>query len=169
MRSPHIIGVALVALSLGLVACGGSDPNDTADASSDRQKIHDAELKFAQCMRGEGVDFPDPGSDGSSRIRVGPGTGNDPEEFEAAEKACDKYRKAIPRPEISEADQEEFKRNALAHARCMREHGVDFPDPEFTAEGGARVRLKNIDPEDSDFKAAEEACQKYMKKPGATK
>ena len=169
MRSTHILGVALVALALGLVACGdGGDP--AADAATDKQKIHDAELKFAQCMRDEGINFPDPNRDGETNIRVGPDTGIDPQEFEAAQKACKKYQDAIPRPEISAEYQEEFKKNALAHARCMREHGIDFPDPEFSAEGGARIKLgRNLDPEDADFKAAEEACEKYMKKPGADK
>jgi hypothetical protein len=157
----------LAAAALGLVACGG---DDGADPAADQQKVHDAELKFAQCMRDNGVNFPDPNSEGRNDIKVGPGSGIDERDFEAAQKACEKYQKAIPRPELTEADQEEFKKNALANARCMREHGIDFPDPEFTAEGGARIKLGGkIDPEDADFKAAEEACQHFMKKPGGGK
>ena len=105
MRSTHIIGAAVAALALGLVACGGSGGGAGADPAADKQKVHNAEVKFAHCMRDEGVDFPDPSSDGRTSIRVGPGTGIDPQEFEAAQKACEKFQKAIPRPEITAADQ----------------------------------------------------------------
>ena len=42
----------------------------------------------------------------------------------------------------------------------MREHGIDFPDPTFSADGGAQIKLERgkVDPEDPDFKAAEKAC-----------
>ena len=99
------------------------------------------------------------GADGGQAIKIGGDSGISPEEFEAASKACEKYRKDI-RPELSEAEQAEFKEKALEHARCMREHGIDFPDPTFSADGGAQIRLERgkVDPEDPDFKAAEEAC-----------
>ena len=42
----------------------------------------------------------------------------------------------------------------LAHARCMREHGIDVPDPK---PGGELVRIdKSIDPAKVD--AAMKAC-----------
>jgi hypothetical protein len=60
---------------------------------------------------------------------------------------------------MSEADQQRFKDAALAHARCMREHGLDFPDPQFSEGGGATMRLGGgVNPEDPKFKAAEKAC-----------
>jgi hypothetical protein len=145
----------LLACALGVAACGGEEeaPARSSDAAN-RQ----AELKFAQCMREQGVEFPDPG-DGGGPVKVGGDAS--PEELREAEKACEKYRKAIEPPELSEEQQQEFRDAALAHARCMREHGVDFPDPTFAEDGGARVEMRKgsgLDPEDEDFKEAEEAC-----------
>jgi hypothetical protein len=163
MRSITCIGVAVAALSLGVAACGG-DPATEASAggpsSSEQEQLRQAGLKFAQCMRENGVEnFPDPQADGSSEIRVGPDSGITPEQMEAGEAACAHLREEI-RPEMSEADQAEFKERALEHSRCMREHGIDLPDPEFSADGKVTMKLKRgeVDPEDPDFKAAEEAC-----------
>ena len=48
---------------------------------------------------------------------------------------------------MSAAEKEEFKKAALANARCMREHGIDFPDPKFEPDGGARVKIgKGLEP-----------------------
>jgi hypothetical protein len=166
MRSITCIGVAIAALSLGVAACGG-DPESEANAGtgggpsqSEQEKLREAGLKFAQCMRENGVEnFPDPQADGSSMIRVGPDSGITPEQMEEGEKACAHLREEI-RPQMSEADQAEFKEQALEHARCMREHGIDFPDPEFSADGKVTMKLKRgeVDPEDPDFKAAQEEC-----------
>jgi hypothetical protein len=46
--------------------------------------------------------------------------------------------------------------------KCMREHGVDMPDPTFGANGEARVQIRRgsgIDPDGAKFKAAQEACE----------
>jgi hypothetical protein len=53
-----------------------------------------------------------------------------------------------------------MKEAALAHARCMREHGIDFPDPKFSQDGSATVRIGpgGLNPDDPDFKRAEKAC-----------
>ena len=62
--------------------------------------------------------------------------------MEAADAACRKYLEAVKPPELSEAQQKEFKEAALAHARCMRENGIaNFPDPTFDENGGAQVRI----------------------------
>ena len=158
------IGVAVAALSLGLAACGGSDEEPASAAAGsggDQEKMRQAALKFAQCMREHGVEkFPDPQADGGTRIAVGPESGIDPEEFEAASKQCEHLREDIRQP-MSEEQQAEFKERALEHSRCMREHGIeDFPDPQFSGDGKVTMELKRgqVDPEDPDFKAAEKAC-----------
>lgn len=48
----------------------------------------------------------------------------------------------------------------LAFAQCMREHGVDMPDPQFK-EGGGFMAVE-IDPQDGDFQEAEQACKHLM-------
>ena len=61
---------------------------------------------------------------------------------------------------------------ALAYSECMRDNGItDFPDPERNGEGGIGLSLpEGTDPEDEDFKAAEDACKDLMPGPeeGAT-
>jgi hypothetical protein len=58
-----------------------------------REEMRKGALAHAQCMREQGLEhFPDPtfDEDGGAQIRIGPGTGLDPDDpkFQAAEKAC---------------------------------------------------------------------------------
>jgi hypothetical protein len=55
----------------------------------------------------------------------------------------------------------------LAYAQCMRDHGVDMPDPVFntTGDGGGTVTQEGprIDPKSAPgFQAAEDACKHFM-------
>jgi hypothetical protein len=158
------LAAALLAIAaLGIAACGEDTETPAASGapSSDEDKTREAQVKFAECMRKQGIDMPDPKAGGGpSTFKVGGDSGIDPEEFEDASKECEEYRKDI-RPNLSEEEQAEFKERALEHARCMREHGIDFPDPTFSAEGGAEVRIRgrgDINPEDPEFQAAEKEC-----------
>lgn len=119
-------------------------------------------LDFARCMRENGIDMPDPKFEGN-RVTMragGPGDAPDADKMKAAEKACAKYRDAIKPPELSPEKAEEFKKGALANARCMREHGIDMPDPTFDENGGAQMRLgRGINPQSAKFQKAQKACQ----------
>jgi hypothetical protein len=54
------------------------------------------------------------------------------------------------------------KQAALSWARCMRQHGINMPDPKIDAnEGVGSVLPEGVSPEDPKFKAAQEACKKY--------
>lgn len=51
----------------------------------------------------------------------------------------------------------------LAYTQCMRENGVDLPDPDFSGEpgqggGGFFGGQGGIDPDDPDFQKAQEKC-----------
>ena len=64
-----------------------------------------------------------------------------------------------------EVTQEEREEAMLAFAQCMRDHGIDMPDPQFNEDGGATIQAGPggaIDPDDPDFQAAEEACRGDM-------
>jgi hypothetical protein len=55
---------------------------------------------------------------------------------------------------------------ALKFAKCMRDHGIDMPDPTRTAGGGIQQRIggpgsKDPGPDDSKMQAADTACAKY--------
>src|SRR3954467_15058182 len=154
--------VALAATA-SLVACGGErDPSKPASAQTQEAKNRKAMLDFARCMRANGVDMPDPQFNGG-RVTQRMKAPKNPEKMQAAERACEKYRKQIKAPELSADQKAEFKKAALANARCMREHGIDFPDPQFGSDGGARVKIdKRLNPEGAKFQAALKACQKTM-------
>ena len=168
--------MAAAALSCVLIsACGGGAGDDgaNANAGSRSAKAEDALLKFAQCMRRQGVDVGDPGENGL--IRVGPGgeggEAQNPAKFRRAQQKCEKYlREAGPPPELSEAQQEEFERKAIAFARCMREQGIDLPDPQTSSDGRVSQQLPDgADPESTRFREAEKACRKVGPQPvGAT-
>jgi hypothetical protein len=158
----RVLVVALAATA-SLVACGGEDPSPTSGSGPDA-KARKAMLNFARCMREHGVDMPDPQFSGG-RVTMKQGGKINPDKQRAAEKACAKYRDAVKPPEMSEAQKEEFKKQALANARCMREHGLDFPDPTFDENGGAMMKLgPGNDPESAKFKAAEKACRGTLPK-----
>jgi hypothetical protein len=114
IRSPGRRGrllVALVVLPLVFAACSASAGTDAGVASlaspgaaaasaspGASTNPEDAMLDFAQCMRDNGVDMPDPQSGGRGVTIVGgPGSGIDPqsEEFQAAMTACQDLQPAF--------------------------------------------------------------------------
>jgi hypothetical protein len=180
----HILRVALAVLAIAtLAACSGAAANPSGVASLASQSPdpeasaapqasvdpEEAALAFAQCMREHGVDMPDPqvGSNGEMTFSIGVGPGNaDMETMQAAQEAC---QDLMPRPmgEPRELSAEE-KDAMLGFAQCMRDHGIDMPDPEF--ENGGMVRIGGgpasnggegpaFDPRSDEFQAASEACR----------
>jgi hypothetical protein len=176
-----IIKTAVAALALTTAACGGGNDGGSGVASlsgssSTTEKgrpagggtgasgisaeFEDAMVAFAKCMRENGVDFPDPGSGGG--LIIGPDSDIDPQspDFKAAEGKCkpilDEAEKSMPKP--SEEELASMRDQMLAFAKCMRDEGIDFPDPKF-GEGG-HIEAPAGDRDDPDFKAAEETCSK---------
>ena len=177
MRTTRFTSTLVVALStLALAACGSDgDPAGGGDRAADGRK--DGALKFARCMRENGVDMPDPQTDENGRVVIvggGPGKAggdamSDPD-FQKADAACRKFLQDALPPKISEEQAKEFKDKALAHARCMREQGVDFPDPRIGEGGEVSVEIggDGIDPESPKFKVAQEKCGAPFGAPGET-
>jgi hypothetical protein len=182
MKAGGLTGAAVVValvLALVLSACGGGggadgsddvaalgDTSDeaTGDGGSAAEDRREGALAFARCMRKNGIDHPDP--DESGMFRIEPNQGFDPQsaEFREAADTCEKHLGELgPPPEPSPEDRKEMEEQLLALARCMREHGIDMPDPEFGGEGGgfALTLPEGLDPDDPDFRAAQEACRKY--------
>jgi hypothetical protein len=187
MRSiprPTVVALGL-GLAMILAACGGSPGGDrvaslsgagattttgaTDAAAKDPQQ---RALDFAKCMRAHGVDMPDPEVDDQGRIKMRIGGGKaserpDPKKLEAAQKACgnligggDGDRQIDP-----------AERDAMvAFAKCMREHGIDMPDP---TGDGLTVRGEKDgggpDPDSEEFKAAEQACDHFLGNLGSGK
>lgn len=159
--------VAALALALALVAagCGGGDEEaaagrTTTGGTADPQ---DAMLAYARCMRENGADVPDP-QDGGMVItpESGPRTEAERRRFDRAHEQCAEHLENARPPQLSEEQQAELQEAALEHARCMREHGIDMPDPRF--EGGtARIPLGKLDLSDPDFREAQKACEHILR------
>jgi hypothetical protein len=155
-----LVAAVLTTSALALVACGGDSAG--AETAADRDKaMRDAQIAFARCMREHGIDMADP-RPGQRGIQLAIPDGVTPAKAQAANDACKKYLDKIKPPELSEAQQKQARDAALAHARCMREHGIDFPDPQFGANGEATIKIdksSGIDPEDPKFQRAEKECR----------
>ena len=180
----HVIRWPLAVLAIAiLAACSGAASNPSGVASlgtaspdpatsAEPQSSMDPEeaaLAFAECMREHGVDMPDPqvGSNGEFRVTVESGPGSlDMEEMQAAQEACQDLMPG-PMGEPRELTAEE-KDAMLGFAQCMRDNGIDMPDPVF--EGGGMVRIGGgpgteggqgpaFDPRSEEFQAASEACR----------
>jgi hypothetical protein len=168
-----------------LVACGdGGDPDaevaslgtdaateDTTDgtAADDGGALdpEEAMLEFAECMRDHGVDMPDPQTDGNGRGMIAINGEADDPEFQEAQEACQPIMdEAMGDFEIDPEREAEMREELLAFSECMREHGIDMPDPVFSDSGGARVEMEAPASgdvpafDDEEFQAAAEECNR---------
>jgi hypothetical protein len=181
-RSLFSFVIALLGVAGVASACGGSSGgSDVATLSgkdaaghttSTTIDIEDAARNFAKCMREHGIDMPDPqvstgagGKGGFVKIggpRGSSGSRPNQAKFEAAQKACEHFMQGAVNGGKRDLDPEEeakMRDQALAFAKCMRDHGVDFPDPKF--EGGGRMTQSlGVDPNDPNFVKAQESCAK---------
>lgn len=180
------VSTAVVILGVLMTACGdgddttsGGDPDQEVaslgsepdapvgsevTASSAPADPEEAQLAFAECMREHGVDMPDPGAEGGIAIEVTPET---EDEMNAAMEECqpllENARGAIePDPE----QEAEMREQVLEFTECMREQGIDMPDPVFSDDGGFTVQAEPGEDggaesgprADEDFQAAAEQC-----------
>ena len=170
---------AIMALALLGGACGGSSDrqsNGVASAdgkqpsakarSGDKPDPQDAALAYAKCMRRNGAEVPDPDPNGMFAIEPGTQT-PDEETMKKADGACKAERNAL-QGSMGEPDPD-FHDKALKMSRCMREHGIDMPDPSVSEGGGTSVEIDPDQINDPAFKKAQQTCSKQvgMPEPGA--
>ena len=168
-----LAGLAL-ALLLCLSAGCGSDTDDDADlpdaagatsestnGDDDEADLapEDAMLKFAQCMREQGVDMPDPEPGGGIRVN---GEDMSQAEMEAAQAACQKWMDMAEPDDAGQELSEEEKQSFLDMAQCMRDRGYNFPDPTFDG-GRVSQKIEKGDgdmpgPDDPGFQKDQEEC-----------
>lgn len=166
MTSRILLAALAATASLAVAACGGESPAAGSGAGGTRgidAKTKKAMLNFAKCMREHGVDMPDPKFNEGGGVQMLQKEGANPEKARAAQQACQHFQDEVKPPPMSEAQQAEAKKRALANSRCMREHGINFPDPQFDADGRMTMKLdgsSGIDPKDPKFQAAQKACMK---------
>jgi hypothetical protein len=167
----------LLVLALAVAACGGGGGKSNGVASlggkatattsgsnaggggKDISNDFRQALAFARCMRQHGLpNMPDPqlmGDGIAQRFPRGVGP-NDPK-VKAAQQAC---RRHLPNGGQVQRPSPQEQQEALAFARCMRQHGINMPDPQITAEGVLLDEQlpRGVRKDDPRFKAAERAC-----------
>jgi hypothetical protein len=132
----------LLALLMALTACGSKE--QPADAKKDDKGDM---VKFAQCMRENGIDMPDPKQDdkGGVMIEAAPGDSGpiDEDKMKTAHEACKKH---LPNGGEFKPPSPEQQDKMRQQAKCMRDKGHNWPDPNFDDGGKAEVvELPNMD------------------------
>ena len=171
MRKGLLLGL-LLALALAVAACGGDKDGGVASlgdkatattssgGSSDPQQLA---LAYARCMRQHGINTPDPKITADGVVQQPPHVEQPAEQKSpkrrAAEQACQQYLSnggQARKPNAQEQQQ------LVQFAKCVRQHGVNLPDPQITADGPELRYPRGTDPDDPRLKAAEQACQQYL-------
>ena len=163
--------------SSGVISLATPSPsNDASAAPSESVDPEVAIADFEACMKEHGVDvqiaiageagggpstgeFRAPANAGEAQPNgAKPGDGPDLKAMEEADQAC---RHLLPSGMMGDPNatmDPEMADQLLDFAKCMRDHGIDFPDPQFEG-GGVRVQMgEAIDPTSPAFQDAQEAC-----------
>ena len=157
--------IALIAALGLLTACGSSSDGDEGAAAAEQAApaANDEEralLAFAECMRDNGVpNFPDPvvNADGTYSFPRPQGV-----QMSAVQDTFKECRSLLPEgfQTPGQGADPEQQDALLEFARCMREQGVDVPDP--TATGGIHGMFANLDAQSPTVQAAIQQCQQYL-------
>jgi hypothetical protein len=185
------LAVGLAVTGLLLAACNGDDsPVDATpqividdDAAGDAGENavaaegteEEQAIAFAQCMRDEGLDWPDPitNSDGSIDLfgGNGPGSGNvgggglDGAVRGGMEVCRPLVEGASFLPDRAGGIDAEAQDAFLEFAQCLRDNGVDVDDPDFSDFGGEGAGESGgrfgdgFDPQDPANAEAIDACE----------
>jgi hypothetical protein len=168
--------LAVIAACALLAGCAGQkndgegvatagDATTSASADPNEGDVAAQTAKFAQCMRDNGVDMPDPEVDDDGRVAFkAPAGGANAADREKVQAAHEKCKQHLPNggqpPKLSDEDLEKMRK----FSQCMRENGYpDFPDPQ--PEGGIRIeggQDSDMDPESQKWKDAHAKCEQHM-------
>lgn len=169
MAFGHWIDARWVAPLLGVIAacllatgCGGNSPTSAARSPTKSAQA----LAFAKCMRAHGVsNFPDPGASISGpynsvgSVVIPTSINTHSPAFETAMASCRGLISAALSAQDKPAVTASMKASLIAHAQCMRTHGVPgYQDPTFPASGGISVTDAGTDPQSPAYKHAVTVC-----------
>ena len=160
-----IIVLALSACTIGEEETKGVvsiDENTVSTTIFDEVTFEEGVLNFAQCMREEGINFPDPTFDIDGNPQFDNVDVENEDEFEEAFTNCeDILRNALPEqfdldPEVEAA----LVDASLEFSQCMREEGIsNFPVPTAGEFGFFAFRDAEIEWTSDDVQEAFEICQ----------
>jgi hypothetical protein len=189
-RLPLRGGASLVAVALLFGACGGETSTGEIASLEDRARSTTTEvgggeigmeeglIAFSECLRENGLEVGDPtvGPDGSLQMppivveSEVPADGEEPDQAaldemmrrtDAVFAECEPLLGEVAFTGGDLPDFDEFEDLLLEYAACMRDRGVDVPDPDFSSHGSVMLGLAG-DPEDPEFAAADEVCRDIL-------
>jgi hypothetical protein len=155
------------------ITSSASAPPDGSEIETLSSDPDEAALDYVECMRDHGIDMPDPQPGGGILVQqsaddegddeVGAAPVFDDEGFAAADAECQKFMEAaFGAMEIDPEREAEMQENMLEYAQCMRDHGIDMPDPQFDGDGRVAIQIGDPDGgqrmDQEEFEAANEAC-----------
>ncbi|ONI68592.1 hypothetical protein BWI15_37035 [Kribbella sp. ALI-6-A] len=170
MRRLSLLAALVLTASLALTGCGSepesegvasggtSQPEASTgggDAAAENLSQDEMGVKFAQCLRENGLDVKDPEPGKGVMLKFGPESGMSREKVEQAMEACRKYN-----PQADSKPNPEQEANGRKFAACMRENGVEkFPDPKPGQRG---IQIDKEAGSDPDLEKAQAACQSIL-------
>lgn len=142
-----------------VATAGGGGP--AADARTPSVDPQDAMLAFTRCLRENGVEVADPNEAGGVVVEDGAGQEVGGADAGTARKAMEKCQELAPPASghLGQVDPEAQDR-LLRFARCMRDNGVDLPDPDDQG----KVDLPPVEdgPSNDAVRKANEACRQFF-------
>jgi hypothetical protein len=167
MRRTYAARTLIAAFVLLVSACAPAQP------AGDETGLpgEEAELAHAQCMRDHGIDWPDPEFvDGEWELRLDDDIDLESPAYKAAEAECAQVQQeALPEGNGMNPDErahmEEEMDRALEFAACMRDQGLDFPDPVMDDNGNISGPAGPMDGDWDAFEAAKAVCEDQTGEP----
>jgi len=156
MRALALPALGAVLTGLLVTGCGvlggdgDADPQAGGGAAAEaggEQSMEEAVLDFTACMRDNGVDLPDPEGGDMPALPV-----DEDGEMTAAMEECEAL---LPVDENAPSEEEVFEQ-AMRMTECMRENGLDVPDPE-PGQGLAVIEPDDDEGMEITMRCAEEA------------
>lgn len=146
-------GTGVASIATGSARPSAATPTSTADPQEQGRK-------WAQCMREHGVQVDDPDPNGGGGLNV-TAKKADKGKIQDAMEACRGTAPFMDRKASKPQDLDQLR----AFATCMRDNGVDMPDPNPDGTFGTSA----IDRNDAGFKKAFDACRGKFPKMGTGK
>jgi hypothetical protein len=164
LRTRGALAAFPLVMALALTGCGGEDKGKGVASAGGKQtggakaaaslSPDEMGVKFAACMRKNGIQMEDPKPGQGVQFKVDKANGD---KMKKAQEACREFSPMQNRSPEQDAQAEERGRKFAA---CMRENGVEkFPDPKPGQRG---IMINKDAGEDPDMPAAQEKCQELL-------
>ena len=155
---------AVLALVVGLAACGSSSPASTSfgSSSSSSSSRFQARLNLAKCFRSHGLNVPDPSSTGGFGAGFRALQNYPRAQIRSVLQECRAYAvQAFPALNLTPAQRAQAQQQLVKFAQCMRSHGLNGARSTVNSGGtfGFRQAFRALDRNSPAFQSALSACR----------